>query len=174
MRKSTASISAAVPLSSKQYSIFPFQKPALKTTSIRYSYCFLCFPEVCSSSPFSAVRLTFCCTFLFFNGCFGFLSIYIASFFLSMIFAIRFAACSYKIDASHLSRSLAKLPAKELTPSPKGNGVSLLFYKLLHQPSIAIYFLFSTALASFFGTTSLKIPSSYLALMSSSVTPSPT
>ena len=30
MRKSTASISAAVPLSSKQYSIFPFQKPALK------------------------------------------------------------------------------------------------------------------------------------------------
>ena len=95
-------------------------------------------------------------------------------FLLSMIFAIRFAACSYKIDASHLSRGLAKLPAKEFTPSPKGNGFSLLFYKLLHQPSIAIYFLFSTALASFFGTTSLKIPSSYLALMSSSVTPSPT
>ena len=43
------------------------------------------------------------------------------------------------------------------------------------QPSIAMYFVSSTAgLSSFFGTLILRIPSSYFALISSWVTASPT
>ena len=50
------------------------------------------------------------------------------------------------------------------------------FLSLCHPyPSIAMYFFCSTAgFASFFGTTSVKIPCLNSALISSSVTPSPT
>ena len=69
------------------------------------------------------------------------------------------------------------LAGKDLVIVRSGIGkVNAAFAVLIsgHYPSIAIYLLFSTALLSFLGTTSLKIPSSYLALMSSCVTPSPT